>query len=160
MPGYWIDLEKKIKMGKKWHKFHENYPGRFFRLCCYNKGQLLNSAELQKQIQGILDDLSPVDEGKVQLFWEGHKNLRYPPYGFDIYLVNVKTIRRMSQIFVAFSEKLSSNWVVLLMPINFFSGDFLSQLVLNCLFGTSWEVRTPTEKNRHKRYSSLTITKH
>ena len=23
--------------------------------------------------------------GKVQLFWEGHKNLRNPPYGFDIY---------------------------------------------------------------------------
>ena len=24
---------------------------------------------------------------KVQLFWESHKNLRHPPYGFDIYLV-------------------------------------------------------------------------
>ena len=48
-------------------------------------------------------------EGKVQLFWEGHKNLRHPPYGFDIYLVNVKTIRRMTQIFVAFSEKLNFN---------------------------------------------------
>ena len=39
---------------------------------------------------------------KVQLFWEGHKNLRHPPYGFDIYLVNVKTIKRMAQILVAF----------------------------------------------------------
>ena len=29
---------------------------------------------------------------KVQLFWEGHKKLRNLPYGFDIYLVNVKTI--------------------------------------------------------------------
>ena len=44
---------------------------------------------------------------KVQLFWEGCKNLRHPPYGFDIYLVNVKTIRRMAQIFVAFLEKLN-----------------------------------------------------
>ena len=44
---------------------------------------------------------------KVQLFWEGHKNLRHPPYRFDIYLVNVKTIRRMAQIFVAFTEKLN-----------------------------------------------------
>ena len=44
---------------------------------------------------------------KVQLFWEGHKNLRHPPYDFDIYLVNVKTIRRIAQIFVAFSEKLN-----------------------------------------------------
>ena len=43
------------------------HKGRFFRLCCYNKGQLLNSAELQKQIQGILDDLSPVDEGEEYL---------------------------------------------------------------------------------------------
>ena len=22
---------------------------------------------------------------KVQVFWEGHKNLRHPPYGFDVY---------------------------------------------------------------------------
>ena len=29
------------------------------------------------------------------------------PYGFDIYLVNVKTIRQIAQIFVAFSEKLN-----------------------------------------------------
>ena len=42
---------------------------------------------------------------KVQLFWEGHKNLRNPPYGFDIFLVNVNTIRRI----VVFSEKLNFN---------------------------------------------------
>ena len=46
---------------------------------------------------------------KVQLFWEGHKNVRYRPYGFEIYLVNVKTIRTIAQIFVAFSEKLNFN---------------------------------------------------
>ena len=33
---------------------------------------------------------------KVQLSWEGHKNWRNLPHGFDIYL-----------IFVAFSEKLN-----------------------------------------------------
>ena len=44
------------------------HKGRFFRLCCYNKGRLLNAAELQRQIQGILDDPSPVDEGKKTLF--------------------------------------------------------------------------------------------
>ena len=44
---------------------------------------------------------------KVQLFWEGHKNLRNIPHGFDIYLVNVKTMRKIAQIFVAFSEKLN-----------------------------------------------------
>ena len=44
---------------------------------------------------------------KVQLFWEGHKNVRNRPYGFEIYLVNVKTIRTIAQIFVAFSEKLN-----------------------------------------------------
>ena len=27
---------------------------------------------------------------KVQLSWEGHKNARNPPYGFEIYLVNSK----------------------------------------------------------------------
>ena len=29
------------------------------------------------------------------------------PYGFDIYLVNVKTMRQIVQISVAFSEKLN-----------------------------------------------------
>ena len=37
----------------------------------------------------------------------------HPPYGFEIFLVNVKTIRRMVQIFVAFSEKLNFTYVVL-----------------------------------------------
>jgi hypothetical protein len=35
------------------------------------------------------------------------KNLRNLPHGFGIYLVNVKTMRQIAQIFVAFSEKLS-----------------------------------------------------
>lgn len=43
------------------------HKGRYFRLCCYNKGQLLNAAELQKQIQGILDDPSLCDEGEEHL---------------------------------------------------------------------------------------------
>ena len=33
--------------------------------------------------------------------------MRHPPYGFDIYLVNVKTMRTIAQILVAFSEKLN-----------------------------------------------------
>ena len=44
---------------------------------------------------------------KVQLFWEGNKNLRYVLFGFDIYLVSVKSMRKIAQIFVAFSEKLN-----------------------------------------------------
>ena len=44
---------------------------------------------------------------KVQLFWEGHENVHNLPYGFKIYLVNVKTIRTILHIFVAFLEKLS-----------------------------------------------------
>ena len=47
---------------------------------------------------------------KVQLFWEGHKNVLKRPYGFEIYLVNVKTMRIIAQIFVAFSEKLNFIW--------------------------------------------------
>ena len=47
--------------------------------------------------------------GKVQLFWEGHKNLRNLPRSLDIYLVNVQTMRKIAQIFVAFSEKLNFN---------------------------------------------------
>ena len=44
---------------------------------------------------------------KVQLFWKVHKNLHCPFYGFDIYLVNVKTMRTIAQIFWIFSEKLN-----------------------------------------------------
>ena len=33
--------------------------------------------------------------------------MRNRPYGFDIYLVNLKTMRMIAQIFVAFSEKLN-----------------------------------------------------
>ena len=36
--------------------------------------------------------------------------MRNRPYGFEIYLVNVKTIRTIAQIFVAFSEKLNFNY--------------------------------------------------
>ena len=46
-------------------------------------------------------------DGKVQLFWEGHKNVHNCPNGFEIYLVTVKTIRTIAHIFVAFSEKLN-----------------------------------------------------
>ena len=35
--------------------------------------------------------------------------MRNLTYGFDIYLVHVKTIRQIAQIFVAFSEKLNFN---------------------------------------------------
>ena len=35
--------------------------------------------------------------------------MRNLPHGFDIYLVNVKTMRKVAQIFVAFSEKLNFN---------------------------------------------------
>ena len=44
---------------------------------------------------------------KVQLFLEGHKNLRNLPHGFVISLVKVKTMRKIAQFFVAFSEKLN-----------------------------------------------------
>ena len=49
---------------------------------------------------------------KVQLFWKGHKNLHHFPHGFDIYIVNVKTIRKMALIFLGFLEKLNCNDVV------------------------------------------------
>ena len=37
------------------------------------------------------------------------KNVLNRPYGFEIYLVNIKTMRTIAQIFVAFSEKLNFN---------------------------------------------------
>ena len=38
-----------------------------------------------------------------------HKNVGDRPFGFEIYLVTVKTMRTIAQIFVAFSEKLNFN---------------------------------------------------
>ena len=44
----------------------------------------------------------------MQLFREGHKSLRnLPTYGVDMFLVNIKTIQQIAQIFVDFSEKLN-----------------------------------------------------
>ena len=33
---------------------------------------------------------------KVQLFWEDHKNVCNRPYGFEIYLVDVKTMKTIA----------------------------------------------------------------
>ena len=46
---------------------------------------------------------------KVRTFWETHKIWKSLPHGFDklaVYLVNVKTMKKIAQIFVAFAEKL------------------------------------------------------
>ena len=43
----------------------------------------------------------------VQFIWEDHKNLRNLPHGFDVHQVNVKTMRKIAQIFEVFSEKLN-----------------------------------------------------
>jgi len=45
----------------------------------------------------------------VQLLLEGQKNVWNLLYGFEIYLRNVKTMRKILQIFVAFSEILNFN---------------------------------------------------
>ena len=45
---------------------------------------------------------------KVQLFWEGHKNLRNLPHGFDIYLVTSKPYWQIPQI----AEKLNFIYVL------------------------------------------------
>jgi len=45
----------------------------------------------------------------VQLLLEGQKNVWNLLYGFEIYLRNVKTMRKILQIFVAFPEILNFN---------------------------------------------------
>ena len=44
---------------------------------------------------------------KVQLFWEGHKNLRTLPHGFGHLLSRRPNQRKIAQIFVASTEKLN-----------------------------------------------------
>ena len=72
--------------------------------CCSEK-KTLGISKGSLISRSLLICLKSQQKGKVQLFWEGHKNMRNRPYGFEIYLVNV--IRTISQIFVAFSEKLN-----------------------------------------------------
>ena len=38
--------------------------------------------------------------------------MRHPPYDFDTYLVNVKTMRKIGQIFLDFSEKLNFSYII------------------------------------------------
>ena len=42
---------------------------------------------------------------KIQLLWGGHTNLRNLPHGFDIWLVDVNTMRMIAQIFVPFNKR-------------------------------------------------------
>ena len=43
------------------------------------------------------------------------------PYDFDVYYVNVKTIRQIAQIFVAFSEKLNFTcYCIIILPLTLF----------------------------------------
>ena len=51
---------------------------------------------------------------KIQLFWEGHKNLTQSSSRFWHYLVTLKPWGRLQHIFVAFSEKLNFNKSALL----------------------------------------------
>ena len=89
---------------------------------------------------------------KVHLFWEGRKNVRNLPYAFDIYLVNVKTIRQIAKLFVVFSEKLNFINIVLKKCVPFlvhllFCRPFSQVLqcrvwtnLYHCLFAFSWKV--------------------
>ena len=70
---------------------------------------LWNCWKFRKKIVIRSAHSAKTNEVKVQLLREGHKNLRNLPHGFDIYLVNVKTNKKIAQIFVAFSEKLNFN---------------------------------------------------
>ena len=45
----------------------------------------LTSAKSEKESKIILKIAKKRNEIKVQLIWEGHKNLRNLPYGFDVY---------------------------------------------------------------------------
>ena len=66
--------------------------------------------------------------GKVQLFCEGHKNMRNHLYGFEIYSVNVRTLRMILQILAAFSEKLKFNRMLFTCSLSFLRFNRLEQL--------------------------------
>ena len=105
-------LYRHVSMCLDWPPLKTIYyfsPHDFFKIMKYSV--VFSTANLKLAISHILMFGSSHDAKanlfsffKVQLFWEGHNNL---PCGFDIYLVNVKTVRQIAQIFVAFSEKLN-----------------------------------------------------
>ena len=72
------------------------HKGRFFRLCCYNKGRLLNSAELQRQIQGILDDPTSCDEGKKLRKKTRENMILIPPSSGEMHLGALTATDRVS----------------------------------------------------------------
>ena len=59
---------------------------------------------------------------KVRTFWEAHKNLSNLPHALYIYLVNVKTMRKIFSNFVCFSD--SPNFIKLSFLIRY--GKYLS----------------------------------
>ena len=81
---------------------------KFYTYCISCSISKANVSRKTKNVE-FLSNHDVIFGFKVQLFWEGHKNVRNRPYSFEIYLVNVKTIRTIAQIFVAFSEKLNFN---------------------------------------------------
>jgi hypothetical protein len=46
---------------------------------------------------------------KVPISQDDHKTLHNLPRGFDTYLVDIKTMSKIAQVFVTFSEKLNFN---------------------------------------------------
>ena len=89
-------------------------------------------------------------DGKVQLFWEDRKNMRNRPGGFD--MVNVKNIRTIAQIFVAFSGKLNFTiWQRHWMSSNTL---FLEKCVayFQCTFQNKWRWKSnfSEKKLKHK----------
>ena len=75
----------------------------------FRRWSLLGKSLICSNPKSYVIPIMKLDWSKVQLFWECHTNYRNLPHGIDIYLVNVKTMRAIAQIFVALSEKLNFN---------------------------------------------------
>ena len=102
----------KLLRYKNWNAISKRLSTHWKRKCSILHIPFLFGFEMPRLLNtpkkfGLITYLS-----KVQLFWEGHKNLLNLPHGFDIYLVNVKTMRKITQIFVAFSEKVNFKYEI------------------------------------------------
>ena len=98
---------------------------------------------------------------KVQIFWEGHKNLFYLQLFIWYYLVASNYKWKIGQIFVAFSEYLNFN-----QPCQYFMSNFLASLYIYStknhqrLQRTVHSVQCQIRKERKKTVEKKTKTQH
>ena len=82
---------------------------------------------------------------KVQLFWEGHKDLRHPPYGFDVYYVSkYQNHKEDGANFCGLLRKAELYQLFVIMPIIFELFVWTLKIIFSC-FLLKWPLPFQSE---------------